>query len=1481
VPGYEVIAELGRGGMGVVYQARQTKLNRLVALKMVLHGSHASSADLLRFLAEGEAVAQLQHPHIVQIHEIGQQAGLPFFCLEYVEGGTLADRLRGGPLPPREAARLAETLARAMTYAHGRGLMHRDLKPSNVLLAADGAPKITDFGLAKRVTGGGMTATGAVLGTPSYMAPEQAGGKKDVTPLCDVYALGALLYEMLTGRPPFQAPTPVDTIMRVLSEEPVPPRRLQPALPRDLETICLKCLQKEPTKRYASAEALADDLARFREDRPIVARPVSRIERAWRWCRRNPVVAGLSAAAAAGAVVAALLLNQERSQTLANLARAEGAERERTEQLDLTAKAERERTEQLWQSYRDQAEARRFSRQAGQRFESLKALAEAAKIARSLGHGDDVIADLRRKAIVSLTLPDLRLEKELPGWTADTAGFAIDGPFEHYALSDKRGAVGLRRVADGQEFFRLPGEGYVLFRFSPDGRYWAAATGAGPLTVWDGGGKEPTVCARVRDFTAALDFSPDGRRIVVASPGGGFGVYDVATGRLERRWGGPAFGCRSVLFHPDGERFAADYPDGLIQIWSSASGRLIAEIAEAGYLSPGSWSHDGRLLAITRDGDPRIHLWDVSGRREVGLLEGHKNFGVTPYFNRANHLLASNGWENTLRLWDPATGRQLLSLPSRWDSTFNRAGDQILLRGKSPEVWKVAGGREYRTFASHPPQGKQEPYGCAVSPDGRLLAVGMRDGTRLWAMDSGEELAYLPTGFTFTVLFQPSGDLLTCDHDGLGLERWPIRPDPARPGGLRIGPRETLLRGQVVRVSQSKDGKTLVAFLDRQGAVVLRAEAPGQVGPLLPQDGTNVASVSPDGRWLAMEAFSSKALKVWSIADNKVVAQLPVDRLDSIAFSADGRWLAADHNSNGGRLWQVNSWEPGPLLPPGWAVFTPDGRWVVVRDKSLITLLDPATGRTVAVLDDPNQDRAYDTAFTPDGSQLVATTHDSYSAHVWDLRRIRAGLKERELDWEAPDYPPAPASRPPLRPFTVINGFPGQPPPTPLVELTAPGPRRRTATPEQLAGWLKQLADNDAKTRTEAARALEEAGPPALKLLDEAAGHADAAVRERVSQVRDRIAVAEALSPRRFSLKLKDVPVADAIKALADKAGVRLNYIRPLSVADPPKPVSLDLDGVPFLEALDRLCRAAGLSQFSSRPDVWTLRPGTPVPRELLAYAGPLRLQATSVEFQRLLGLQGKQQPSERLWLRLLQKSETRGAVLSQGRPRVVEARDDARRSLLLDPAGAAKPARDLFNPIGYNLSSLTVMLQAPPVRGGILKHLKLALPVEVRARPQDVLTVTDFANAGGKTFFGDEGIRLKVQAVNMFGPNSAMIQFAVTAPEGRSLDPNGLGLRLTDAKGGEHPATSFNLNLFNQNVREPEAEDFLWLSGSPQGALLTRLPWAALAQGPRRLNRRQWTGFAQFVTPGPISSPSKLTLFRFERLRTELSFEFHDLPLP
>jgi formylglycine-generating enzyme required for sulfatase activity len=343
VPGYAILGVLGHGGMGVVYRARQLKANRLVALKMIRAVEHATPHNRLRFQIETEAVARLQHPHIVQLYEVGEVRGQPFFSLEFCDGGTLTEQLTKKRPSPREAAELIETLARAMHYAHLRGVVHRDLKPGNVLLASPvasapgGSPKITDFGLAKRIDDEArdVSKSGAIMGTASYMAPEQAAGQvHDTGPAADVYALGALLYECLTGRPPFEGPQHV-VLVSVLNDEPLPPSRLNPKVPRDLETICLKCLSKGPARRYASAEALADDLHRFLAGESVQARPAGRLERAAKWAKRRPALAALL-----GVTVLALVALTVLSANLA-VARsnAESKEKEARQEADKAKKA--------------------------------------------------------------------------------------------------------------------------------------------------------------------------------------------------------------------------------------------------------------------------------------------------------------------------------------------------------------------------------------------------------------------------------------------------------------------------------------------------------------------------------------------------------------------------------------------------------------------------------------------------------------------------------------------------------------------------------------------------------------------------------------------------------------------------------------------------------------------------------------------------------------------------------------------------------------------------------------------------------------------------------------------------------------------------------------------------------------------------------------------------------------------------------------
>jgi serine/threonine protein kinase len=381
IPGYELLGSLGRGGMGIVYKARQVSLNRIVALKMILSGEHVRPDALQRFYSEAKAVARLQHPNIVQIYEIGHSGAHPYFSLEYLEGGSLQEQLARISQTPHQAAQLMETLARAVYYAHRQGIIHRDLKPANSLLAADGTPKITDFGLAKQVEDdSSQTRTGAILGTPAYMAPEQAqGGGRAIGPAVDIYALGAVLYDLLTGRPPFEGITVLDTLQMVQFKDPVPPQRHQPSIPADLQTICLKCLHKAPARRYLTAQDLADDLRRFLDGQPIQARPTPLWERGLKWARRRPAQAALLAAGAAILIIliVALIRETKNQKHLTELAQAELVRETKNQQhLAELAQAEsareKEHTEEMRKS-RNQAWHQKEIAETNQREAQLQA----------------------------------------------------------------------------------------------------------------------------------------------------------------------------------------------------------------------------------------------------------------------------------------------------------------------------------------------------------------------------------------------------------------------------------------------------------------------------------------------------------------------------------------------------------------------------------------------------------------------------------------------------------------------------------------------------------------------------------------------------------------------------------------------------------------------------------------------------------------------------------------------------------------------------------------------------------------------------------------------------------------------------------------------------------------------------------------------------------------------------------------------------
>jgi hypothetical protein len=557
LPGYEILGELGRGGMGVVYRARHLVLNRVVALKMILAGGHAGGADLARFLAEAEAVAHLQHPNIVQIHESGQHGGLPYFTLEFVPGGSLADKVREAPLPPKEAAHVVEQLARGMAYAHERGVVHRDLKPENVLLAEDGTPKVTDFGLAKRVEGGsGLTQTGAVMGTPSYMAPEQASGQgKAVGPAADIYALGAVLYRLLTGRPPFQAATQLETILQVVADEPVAPTRLNAKVPRDLETICLKSLQKQPGKRYASAAALAEDLRRYQAGEPIAARPVTFWERSWKWVRRHPAQAavyGLALAVAfLGLVGGGIAWRWQEAETASALAEAARRQEETLrQQAESAGRQAVEANEKTQVALKNEQEALRHNAEARKLLEKANARAEwlvyAGKIAQAQSAWRENDARLARD-----TLDECRWD--FRGWEHDYLWTLFNS---------------------NQQTF-LGHTNYVTsVAFSPDGQRLVSGSQDKTLKVWDAQtGRDALTLKGHTGWVWSVAFSPDGKRLVSGGDDDTLKLWDAQTGQHTLTLKGHTFAVTSVAFSPDGKRLVSGSQDKTLKVWDAQTGQ--------------------------------------------------------------------------------------------------------------------------------------------------------------------------------------------------------------------------------------------------------------------------------------------------------------------------------------------------------------------------------------------------------------------------------------------------------------------------------------------------------------------------------------------------------------------------------------------------------------------------------------------------------------------------------------------------------------------------------------------------------------------------------------------------------------------------------------------------------------------------------------------------------------------------------------------
>jgi WD40 repeat protein/predicted Ser/Thr protein kinase len=953
IAGYEVLGLLGRGGMGVVYKARHQDLKRVVALKMISSGAHAGPVEAERFRVEAESVARLQHANIVQIHEVGRFRGKPFISLEYVEGGTLGERLADEVMPARKAAELVATLAEAMQYAHARGIVHRDLKPGNILLTSDGTPKITDFGLAKRLDDdSGQTRSGAVLGTLLYMSAEQAEGRRDVGPATDVYALGAILFHILAGRPPFRGETEAEVLDMVRFRDPPSLSRLQPGVPRDLETICLKCLQKSPERRYASSSELAADLRRWLTGEPIIARPVGRLERAVKWIKRRPARAsliGVSVLATAALFAVGWIYN----------ARLEDANARLRDALTLSE-------ERLERSRRGQ-----YALQLG-RVEELSVTDPA--------RGLELLHDAQR-------CPD------------DLRDFA----WRLLARRCQRDRLNLVGHGDGARCVAVSSAGRWMATGAGDGsaRLWDAATGQLLATLAGDGGA-----------VHGLAFHPTEPILATASADGVARLWQLPTGTLLGSLAGHTDSIHCLAFAPDGQTLASGGADQTVRLWDMTTRTMRDSFTDlSGSVFGLAYSPDGRWLAIAGR-DATVRLWDVTGDDPPSMLEGHRGAVTCVAFSPDGLSLASGSVDRTVIVWDAATLATRTALRGHagvvGSVAFAPDGESLASAGydRTAIVWNLATAQP-RTIL----RGQDERLtGVVYSREGAELVTSSLDGSAtVWelAVSGPDELRAHERPVAALAVAADSRKLFTAGYgDGVVVSDLTDRP-PLDTGEVRAS---AALFGadDSIRCLAADPRGSFLAAGDGHGNLRVW-ETPGnspRFTAAAHQLWVSAVAVSGDGQLIATAGGEDSRVRLWNAGTGAALRSLDghEGEITAIAFQPGGSTLAVGLGDGSIHPWNVTTAERSRVISGQDAAvrclaFAPDGEslaagyfdgsariWDMAHDRPPVDLLGHA-GSVKAI------------AFAPDGRD-VATGGADRTIRIWDpvLGQERLKLAAREGD---------------------------------------------------------------------------------------------------------------------------------------------------------------------------------------------------------------------------------------------------------------------------------------------------------------------------------------------------------------------------------------------------------------------------------------------------------------------------------------------------